>query len=351
MFHIKDGVIEATAPSMAEVKELYIFVRRYKSPAFDPLTDMRDARPLLTDADALADLNGTARPDWPAGTPEPEPAAPPLSIETAKAVQAVTEQPMQEVIDNLKQILPFNAANTYKDGDSALIGDKVFTKHKGQWIDPSAIPVAELEKHEAETADPKQIFGAHSTAGAEASPTAPVDTPAASSIPTPPAAPVPPAPSPEVTAPAPTAHAAPSSPANGVMLDKRGLPWDARIHSSSKAILSNGNWRNMRGVDAALVAQVEAELYATMKAAPAAPVPVGQAPVAPVVPAPPSAEADPTDFASLVMLLSDLQLKGRITKEQIGAVVNDNGLAALPVLANRPDLVAPVWQGIKALLV
>jgi hypothetical protein len=131
------------------------------------------------------------------------------------------------------------------------------------------------------------------------------------------------------------------------MLDKRGLPWDARIHSSSKAILSNGNWRNMRGVDAALVAQVEAELYATMKAAPAAIV----MPAAPVVPAPPSAEADPTDFASLVMLLSDLQLKGRITKEQIGAVVNDNGLAALPVLANRPDLVDPVWQGIKALLV
>jgi hypothetical protein len=314
MFLIKDGVIEATAPTMAEVKELYLFVRKGGN---------EPARPLLTDDDALADLNGTPRPDWPAGTPEPEPAAP------------------------LKAALPFNAANTYKDGDSALIGDKVFTKHKGQWIDPSAIPVAELEKHEAETADPKQIFGAHSTAGAEALTTAPVDTPAASSIPTPPAAPVPPAPSLEVTAPAPTAHAAPSSPANGVMLDKRGLPWDARIHSSSKAILSNGNWRNMRGVDAALVAQVEAELYATMKAAPAAIV----MPAAPVVPAPPSAEADPTDFASLVMLLSDLQLKGRITKEQIGAVVNDNGLAALPVLANRPDLVDPVWQGIKALLV
>jgi hypothetical protein len=38
------------------------------------------------------------------------------------------------------------------------------------------------------------------------------------------------------------------------------LPWDPRIHARTQSINADGSWRNKRGVDIALVAQVEAEL-------------------------------------------------------------------------------------------
>lgn len=43
-------------------------------------------------------------------------------------------------------------------------------------------------------------------------------------------------------------------------LDKNGLPWDGRIHSSSKNKNSDGSWRYLRGVDKDLIGIVEAEL-------------------------------------------------------------------------------------------
>lgn len=49
---------------------------------------------------------------------------------------------------------------------------------------------------------------------------------------------------------------------NGTGLDSRGLPWDERIHSSSKDKGKDGVWRRRRGVDPAIEAAVEAELYA-----------------------------------------------------------------------------------------
>jgi hypothetical protein len=42
--------------------------------------------------------------------------------------------------------------------------------------------------------------------------------------------------------------------------DAAGLPWDERIHSSSKAIVADGTWRQKRGVSELLVKKVEAEL-------------------------------------------------------------------------------------------
>lgn len=43
-------------------------------------------------------------------------------------------------------------------------------------------------------------------------------------------------------------------------VDSRGLPWDERIHASTKATNGDGSWRNKRGVDKALLEAVEAEL-------------------------------------------------------------------------------------------
>lgn len=45
-------------------------------------------------------------------------------------------------------------------------------------------------------------------------------------------------------------------------LDVNGLPWDARIHSSSKNKNQDGTWRYTRGGDPVVRAQVEAELRA-----------------------------------------------------------------------------------------
>lgn len=43
-------------------------------------------------------------------------------------------------------------------------------------------------------------------------------------------------------------------------LDDRGMPWDERIHASSKAINADGTWRYKRGVDKTLIDEVEKEL-------------------------------------------------------------------------------------------
>jgi hypothetical protein len=52
------------------------------------------------------------------------------------------------------------------------------------------------------------------------------------------------------------------TPAAAGTVDKNGLPWDDRIHSTPATITTKGVWRAKRGVTPALVAQVEAELRA-----------------------------------------------------------------------------------------
>lgn len=42
--------------------------------------------------------------------------------------------------------------------------------------------------------------------------------------------------------------------------DSAGMPWDERIHASSRATVADGTWRKKRGVSDELVAEVEAEL-------------------------------------------------------------------------------------------
>lgn len=295
MYIIKNGQIEAHAPSMAEVKDLFKFAQ---------------GRFNLSVEELQADIDAEAS--------------------RQEFISAVT--PFVEDVDAIEAPAPYVASATYVDGDSAIFGDKVFTKYQGQWIDPTVIPPAELQKQEEDTA-PKPVS---SIAGADVFKIAPVDTPA-SIVPPPPAASSP-APS-IVPPPPPVAQTAAAAPAN-VDLDKRGIPWDARIHSSSKAKLATGNWKNLRGVDPALVAKVEAELFGAQSA------PAAQ----PVTPVPPAADDAPADFTSLVMELSQLQIQGKISKEQIAAVVNNHGLTALPLLGTRPDLVPSVWAQIKALL-
>jgi hypothetical protein len=112
----------------------------------------------------------------------------------------------------------------------------------------------------------------------------------------------------EATSPSP-ALALPSAPepaADPDAKDASGLKWDERIHAGNRATNGDGTWRKKRGVEPALVLQVEAELRGvpvppSIPAVPAAPaVPSAaelaarmMAPVAPAVPAAPVAPAVP----------------------------------------------------------
>lgn len=47
---------------------------------------------------------------------------------------------------------------------------------------------------------------------------------------------------------------------NNVEVDSNGFRWDGRIHSSSKVRNNDGTWKKRKGVDKAVIAQVENEL-------------------------------------------------------------------------------------------
>lgn len=111
--------------------------------------------------------------------------------------------------------------------------------------------------------------------------------------------------------------------------DSTGLPWDERIHASSKALNADGTWRTKRGVDKALVASVEAALRATHTiteqdvGGTAAIVATPEDEVAPVVvpPAPPAPEAPTAPLAPAVTVTEPA-----MSTEQTG-----NGSAPAPV--------------------
>lgn len=69
---------------------------------------------------------------------------------------------------------------------------------------------------------------------------------------------------------------------NAPAVDKNGLPWDGRIHSSNRKLNGDGTWRGIRKTagqpDAAAIAAVEAELRARVSGATVAMQPVLQMP-------------------------------------------------------------------------
>jgi hypothetical protein len=102
--------------------------------------------------------------------------------------------------------------------------------------------------------------------------------------------------------------------------DAAGLPWDARIHSSSKALNADGTWRVRRGLNPVIKNQVEAELRApkvpampgNVPPAPPAPAAAGSDTVAVVPPPAPPVTAPPvpvpppvaSSFAGVLMAMS-----------------------------------------------
>lgn len=182
------------------------------------------------------------------------------------------------------------------------------------------------------------------------------------------AAPVAPqAPSPDApvapTAPAPTAPAAPTQ-NSAIATDKAGLPHDKRIHSTPPSInKGDGLWRAKRGRDEIEAKRIEAELLELMKvpapsaavdapkpdpapSATAAPAPVApQAPTAPVAPtASAPVSTTPKNLGELMVWAQAQVAAGHIASlDAVRAAAVEAGVAALPLLGTRPDLVPVVY--------
>jgi hypothetical protein len=187
----------------------------------------------------------------------------------------------------------------------------------------------------AQTQDPAVVFGG---AVAPAAPT--LVAPAA---PTAPAAPS-----------APTVGIAPTAAPAGVELDSTGLPWDARIHASTKTKVASGAWTAKRNVDATLKAQVEALLRGTpvaAPAAPAAPVAPPAAPVLPVAAAAPAAPAAPMSFAEYMAHIGAyFSARPVDAHNHMTAALVEQGMQNVSQLAARPDLIPVVDARFKQLM-
>ena len=181
---------------------------------------------------------------------------------------------------------------------------------------------------------------------------------------------------------APTASGvAPTVNAPAVELDKTGLPWDERIHASTKSKLKSGEWKEKRGVDPALIASVTAELRASYRSAsapsdgmlglhsggpfpgqtvdnpaavfgagapvenPAAVFGAGAVPQAPAPAAP--AGGDPTTFEQLMPRLTPAISSGALSPVALQAACVSLGLANVVGLQQNPALVPSVWAILK----
>lgn len=143
------------------------------------------------------------------------------------------------------------------------------------------------------------------------------------------------------------------------LVDINGLPWDKRIHSSSKGKNQDGTWRYLKGGDKTLRAKVEADLKSTIGASPATVTvaPVATIPLPGMIPLPLAAPPANPQFTAFVAFIaqntkSDTNPTGRLTDEWVKATLLANGVAGgeLQNLAANTALIGPIEAGIKAAL-
>jgi len=129
---------------------------------------------------------------------------------------------------------------------------------------------------------------------------------------------------PEGPTPAPPVEAKPApapAPIGDVDLDIEGLPWDARIHASTKTKVASGAWKKKRGLEAAEVAKVEEELINNPDASSSTP------------------QASPIiSFGSLMSEITAKKIDLVGVSAVIGAV-SEGEISSLAMLATRPDLI------------
>ena len=124
-----------------------------------------------------------------------------------------------------------------------------------------------------------------------------------------------------------------------VATDKTGIPWDGRIHASSKAINADGTWKSRRNIDVAERNRVEGELRATM----AAPITPTSAPQQPN-PFMTQGETNPflkqsVSYERVMEILGDKIGVGELTEDDVYRAVGAVNLPSFTALSNRPDLI------------
>ncbi len=128
--------------------------------------------------------------------------------------------------------------------------------------------------------------------------------------------------------------------------DKKGMPWDERIHSSSKAFNADGSWRYRKNTDRAYITEIESELRGVV------PLPEGQAGLTPApasVPPPPPVAA-PVDatmtFVNFVNKITAAQAAKTLHIADVNVQVLKAGLKSLPELATRTELIPDIEKAL-----
>lgn len=153
----------------------------------------------------------------------------------------------------------------------------------------------------------------------------------------------PPPPAPPAAPSVPTAAQVTDSP---VPVDREGLPWDARIHSSSRAIIADGTWKLRRGVDPAEVAHVKSQLKSLM-AIPQ--VPAAIAPKSHYLIDQPTFQQQQVAMTDLIGRMSAAIVAGKLTPAQINEACAKHGVSEFVLLSSRPDLVPAIDAEMKVL--
>ena len=117
--------------------------------------------------------------------------------------------------------------------------------------------------------------------------------------------------------------------------DSTGLPWDVRIHASTKTLTQDGKWKKRKGIEAEEVTRVEAELRGTVTA----PVPEPEPAFNPFAATPEPEPTAPMSYNELIPFVTKAVQKQQVTNDQITNAVTKIGLPSFPMLQNRPDLI------------
>ena len=132
--------------------------------------------------------------------------------------------------------------------------------------------------------------------------------------------------------------------------DANGLPWDERIHASSKALNADGTWRYKRGGDLAERATVEAEL----RGADDIPPPPVEEPADDNPPPPP---AEPEEAAAPVVTVGDvfkritgLQKEGKLPQAELNMALEIVGMTSTGDIMKAADRAAEVLAAINTVV-
>jgi hypothetical protein len=135
--------------------------------------------------------------------------------------------------------------------------------------------------------------------------------------------------------PPPPDHQIPSTPPDlsAVETDADGLPWDRRIHASTKTKIVSGQWKAKRGVKPDTVSIVTEELRNVMGAV------TTVAPAPPAIPLPAIDPNLPTTFETFVVAM----VKAGKTNADVEPLLLKRDIKGINLLGARPDLIPEIW--------